>query len=235
MPNLKRVEVSVKYSEDNSGIGYISGYASTWDLVPDAYGDVVKKGAFTESLQKYYESGRSIPFLWSHQMSELSSYIGTAEAEEDEKGLKFVAKFDDTPEAQRVRQLYKDGRLAKFSFAYDTLESGPIQLADGTTANELRKLEIYEISAVLVPANSFAEVTDVKDVEVSEKAGRRNSAADEQTIRNAISLLQDILGEVVDNSADAENDNDDNANADAKDQVIVNEKAKKLLDFINNM
>lgn len=234
MPNLKRVEVPVKYNEDTSGIGYIEGYASTFDRVPDAYGDIVKKGAFTESLQHYYESGRSIPFLWSHQMNDLSSYIGICEAEEDDKGLHFIAKFDDTTEAQRIRQLYKDGRLAKFSFAYDTLESGPVQLENGVTANELRKLEIYEISAVLVPANSFAEVTDVKDINVSEKTGRRNSAADEQTIRNAIALLQEILGEVVDN-AGSENDNEDNANADAKDQVIVNEKAQKLLDFINNM
>lgn len=228
--NIKRFEVAVKYAEDAEGNGTISGYASTWDRVPDAYGDIVKKGAFAESLKKYEDSGRAIPLLWAHQMNDLKSYIGTASAHEDDRGLFFTAKFDDTEEAQRVRQLYKDGRLAKFSFAYNTLDSAPVELEDGTKANELRKLDIFEISTVLVPANDFAEVADVKQAE--EKAGRRNSAADEATIRSAITLLQEMLGEVVDN---AESENNDDDNAAAKDQVVINEKAEKLLDFINNM
>ena len=228
--NIKRFEVAVKYAEDAEGNGTISGYASTWDRVPDAYGDIVKKGAFAESLKKYEDSGRAIPLLWAHQMNDLKSYIGTASAHEDDRGLFFTAKFDDTEEAQRVRQLYKDGRLAKFSFAYNTLDSAPVELEDGTKANELRKLDIFEISTVLVPANDFAEVADVKQAE--EKAGRRNSAADEATIRTAITLLQEMLGEVVDN---AESENNDDDNAAAKDQVVINEKAEKLLDFINNM
>lgn len=226
MPTLKNAIASVKYAEDENGNGYIEGYASTWHRIPDAYGDIVAKGAFAKSLARYEETGRSIPFLWSHEMGELKSYIGTCKADEDDTGLHFIATFDDTEEAQRVRQLYKDGRMSKFSFAYDTLDSGTIELEDGTKANELRELDIFEISAVLVPANSFAEVVDVK-------AGKRNSAADEATIRNAITLLQEILGEVVDNEADSENNNEDNAKA--KDQVIVNEKAKKLLEFINNI
>jgi len=239
MPNLKKVEVAVKYAEGEDGIGYIEGYASTWDKVPDAYGDIVRKGAFAKSLQRYKESGRSIPLLWAHQMNELDSYIGTAEADEDDRGLHFIAKFDDTKEAQRIRQLYKDGRLAKFSFAYDTLDSGIVELEDGTKANELRELDIFEISCVLVPANSFAEVVDVKDSKVEEKAGKRNSAADEQTIRNAIALLQEILGEVVDNDDSSENNDEGNSKdgeSEEKDQVVINEKQKnELLNFINNM
>lgn len=237
MPNLKRVEVSVKYAETDD-IGYITGYASTFDRVPDAYGDIVAPGAFKNSLQKFKETGRSIPLLWAHQMNDLDSYIGVlTEVEEDEKGLKFTAKFDDTPEAQRIRELYKDGRLAKFSFAYDTLDSATVTLEDGTKANELRELDIFEVSCVLVPANGFAEVLDVKDAKVSEKAGKRNSTKDEQTLKDAITLLQSLLEEVVDN-ADPENIEDDNTKGGApkvEDQVIVNEKANELLKFINNM
>ena len=160
-------------------------------------------------------------------MDDLKSFIGIiTELEEDDKGLKFTAKFDDTPEAQRIRQLYKDGRLSKFSFAYDTIDSATVTLEDGTKANELRELDIFEISAVLVPANSFAEVVDIK-------SGKRNSTADEATIRNAITLLQELLGEVVDNNDSSENDADDNAAA--KDQGVVNEKAEKLLALISQI
>lgn len=226
MPKLKEAIVDVKYVEDENSNGYIEGYASTWHKVPDAYGDIVAKGAFANSLAKYEETGRSIPFLWSHEMGTLKSYIGTCKADEDDIGLHFIATFDDTEEAQRVRQLYKDGRMSKFSFAYDTLDSATVTLEDGTKANELRELDIFEISAVLVPANSFAEVVDVK-------SGKRNSTADEATIRNAIALLQELLGEVVDNNDSSENDADDNAAA--KDQGVVNEKAEKLLELISQI
>ena len=65
--------------------------------------------------------------------------------EEDEHGLKFTAEFDETPEGQRARQLVIDGRLNKFSFAYDVLDEGKVTLEDGRKANELRKLDIKEI------------------------------------------------------------------------------------------
>ena len=227
MPKLKNAVASVKYAEDEAGNGYIEGYASTWHKIPDAYGDIVAKGAFAKSLAKYEETGRSIPFLWSHEMGELKSYIGTCKADEDDIGLHFIATFDDTDEAQRVRQLYKDGRMSKFSFAYDTLDCATVTLEDGTKANELRELDIFEISAVLVPANSFAEVVDVK-------SGKRNSKRDEQTLRDAIALLQDLLGEVEDNNAGSESGTDDNAGA--KDhQDVTNEKANELLKFIEQI
>lgn len=231
MPKLKEAIVDVKYAEDENNNGYIEGYASTWHKVPDAYGDIVAKGAFANSLAKYEETGRSIPFLWSHEMGTLKSYIGTCKADEDEVGLHFIATFDDTEEAQRVRQLYKDGRMSKFSFAYDTLDSATVTLEDGTKANELRELDIFEISAVLVPANSFAEVIDVK-------SGRRNSTKDEKAIRDAIALLESLLEEVVDNNADPEDNNTDNAKGsapEAEDQVIVNEKANELLELISQI
>lgn len=234
MAKLKNMIANVKYAEDESGKGYIEGYASTWHRIPDAYGDIVAKGAFAKSLAKYEETGRSIPFLWSHEMGELHSYIGTCKADEDDIGLHFIAYFDDTEEAQRVRQLYKDGRMSKFSFAYDTIDCATVTLDDGTKANELRELEIFEISAVLVPANGFAEVLDVKGANPEEKSGKRNSARDEQAIRDVIALLQSLLGEVDDIEDDSENDGKDNSSIEEKDQAAVNEKANELLTLIEN-
>ena len=155
---IKTVDVQYK----DTGNGSIEGYASTWVRKPDSYGDVVKQGAFKKTLAEDWNGGKGIPFLWSHQMGDLKSFIGVADADEDDKGLHFIAKFDDTEEAQRVRQLYKDGRLKKFSFAYDVMDAGIITLEDGTKVNELRELKLYEISAVTVPANDTAEVVDVK-------------------------------------------------------------------------
>jgi preprotein translocase subunit SecD len=160
-------------------------------------------------------------------MDNLKSFIGTAEADEDDHGLHFVAVFDDTEEAQKVRQLYKDGRLRKFSFAFDIKDQGPVTLEDGTKANELRELDLFEISAVTVPANDDAGVVDVK-------SGRRNSKADEDKIRQAIELLQDVLGELnVEEPIEGEDEPEDNAAA--EDQKASNPKRAALLEYIKSI
>jgi len=226
-------EFNVSYKENSEGNGYIEGYASTWVREPDSYGDIVKQGAFKRTLQEWYDSGRKIPFLWSHGMDDLKAFIGSATADEDEYGLHFVAELDDTPEAQRVRELYKDGRLSKFSFAYDVLDQAQVELEDGRKANELRDLTIYEISAVTVPANDTAEVIAVKDgMEVAEvKSGRRNSAKDEDAIRQAISLLQSVL------DADQADDGEDEpkANEASEEPEASNPEKAQLLEYIKSM
>lgn len=239
-------EFNVSYKEVENGNGYIEGYASTWVREPDSYGDIVKQGAFKRTLQEWYDSGRKIPFLWSHGMDDLKAFIGSATADEDDYGLHFVAELDDTPEAQRVRELYKDGRLSKFSFAYDTLDQAQVELEDGRKANELRDLTIYEISAVTVPANDTAEVIAVKastadavitteastDYVVEVKSGRRNSAKDEDAIRQAITLLQSVLdtAEVIEDGED-----EAKANAAAEEPEQSNPAKENLLAYIKNM
>ena len=224
---MKTKQFSVKYRDD--GNGTIEGYASTWIRQPDSYGDVVKEGAFTESLKDRWNGGKGIPMLWAHQMDNLSSYIGKADADEDEKGLHFIAEFDDTEEAQRVRQLYKDGRLSKFSFAYDVLEAGPTTLEGGIKANELQKLDLYEISCVLVPANSDAGVLDIK-------AGRRNRKSDEDTIKEIISLANSLLDEAEDRDTEPEGNDEPEANSAEEEQKgAIRAEKERLLQFIKTL
>ena len=233
-------EFNVKYHDE--GNGSLEGYASTWIKKPDSYGDVVREGAFARTLEERWNGGKGIPLLWAHQMDNLKSFIGTAEAEEDEKGLHFLAQFDGTEEAQRVRELYKDGRLSKFSFAFDVRENGMVTLEDGAKANELRDLELFEISCVCVPANDDAGVVAVKSTETETKAGRRNSAKDADAIREAIAhneeankLLRGLLGELED--ADEPDDGEDKAKANGapEEPEQSNPKKERLLEYINHL
>ena len=218
-------DFDVQYKDEGNGI--IEGYASTWIRKADSWGDVVAKGAFTRTLKERWNGGKGIPFLWSHKMDDLKAFIGTATAEEDEKGLHFIAELDSTEEAQKVRQLYKDGRLRKFSFAYDVIKSGQVTLDDGAKANELQELDLYEISAVTVPANDDAGVIDVK-------AGRRNSKADEDKIKQAIELLQDVLG-LLNEENDDDGEDDPDGNAGAEDRKESNPEKKSLLEYIETI
>ena len=222
-------DFDVQYKDE--GTGSIEGYASTWIRKADSWGDVVAKGAFTKTLKERWNGGKGIPFLWSHKMDDLKAFIGTAAADEDDKGLHFIATFDGTEEAQKVRQLYKDGRLRKFSFAYDVLKSGMVTLEDGSKANELQELDLFEISAVTVPANDDASVVDVK-------SGRRNSKADEDKLKNVVTLLDEAkkaLQELLDTDDQEGGEDGTEGNAGAKDPKGSNPDKKGLLEFIKTI
>ena len=226
-------EFKVEYKD--TGNGSLEGYASTWIRRPDSYGDVVKEGAFTRTLKERWNGGKGIPLLWAHQMDSLSSYIGKADAEEDDKGLHFVASFDDTPEAQRVRGLYKDGRLSKFSFAFDVRDNGTVTLEDGTKANELRDLDLFEISCVCVPANDDAGVVAVK---AEEKSGKRNSKKDEDAIREAIASMEGAittLRGVLDEADEPDGEDESDDNPKGEDQKASNPEQERVLEYIKNM
>lgn len=118
----------------------------------------------------------------------------------------------------------KSGVVYQFSFAYDILEAGPTELEDGTKAYELRKLDLYEVSIVPIPANQNAVMTDVK-------AGRRNSKKDEDAIKEAIALLQSVLDE-----ADPEDGEDEvKANAAAEEPEQSNPEQKALQEYFKNL
>lgn len=163
----KSFDLIYEATEDVADGGEVLAYASTFDRVPDSYGDVVARGAFAKTLADWQASGNPIPLLFGHRTDDPRMNLGAViEAEEDERGLKIRARFDEENEiAQYTRKLVKEGRLTKLSFAYDTLDSAPVVLADGTRANELRELKLYEVSLVPIPANQMTEVIEAKDGE----------------------------------------------------------------------
>ena len=185
----KTFELKFKASDD----GIIEGYFSTYDETPDSYGDIIKPGAFTETIEKREASGHPFPLCFNH---DFSSIIGAVDSVEDtEKGPFIKAHFLDTQLAQDVRKMLQSGAIYQFSFAYDVLgweRPTDAQQKQGIF-NILTKLEVFEISVVTVPANQNAVVTEVKSVEPETKQGRRNRKADEEVIRNCIKSLESLL------------------------------------------
>ena len=202
----------------DEGTGTITGYFSTYDPIPDSYGDIVAPGAFTETIKAREETGHPFPLCWNHDLDQI---IGKVDSIEDtEKGPLMTASFFDTPLAQEKREIVKSGVVYQFSFAYDIEEAGSVKLEDGTKVNELRKLNLYEVSIVPIPANQNAVMTEVKaeepeisEPEVEEKSGRRNSAADADKLEQAIALIQDVLGQLDDIEEPEPEDGEDEAKA----------------------
>jgi HK97 family phage prohead protease len=220
----KYKEFAMLKSADDKEAGTISGYFSTYDRIPDCYGDVIAPGAFTETIKKRKESGHPFPLCWNHNLDMIIGMVDPDDIKDTEKGPLMTASFFNTPLAQEKRELVKSGVVFQFSYAYDVLEAGPTELEEGVKAYELKKLDLFEISIVPIPANQNAVMTDIK-------SGRRNSKADEDKIKQAISLLQSVLE--AEESDDGEDDVKANTGVEEPEQS--NPEKEDLLAYFKNL
>lgn len=214
---------TINFKADDNG--KISGYFSTYDEEPDSYGDIVAPGAFTETIKAREATGHPFPLCFNHNMD---AVIGTVDSIKDtEKGPLITASFFNTEKAQEVREMVKSGAVYQFSFAYDVKgreEPTEEQKAKGIT-NVLTKVDLYEVSVVVVPANQNAVVTDIK-------SGKRNSKKDADAIKQAITLLQGVLDNEEDDSEETEETPKANEDTTSKELEEINARKDALLSYI---
>ena len=215
--------------------GEISGYFSTYDREPDSYGDVIAPGAFADTINARKESGHPFPLCWNHDLDQIIGSVDPDNITDTDKGPLMTASFFDTPLAQEKREIVKSGVVYQFSFAYDVLEAGPVELENGVKANELRKLDLFEVSIVPIPANQNAVMTEIKAKEPEIKAGRRNSKKDADAIREAITLLQGVLGELEEADDPEDGEDEAKANGAPEEPEQSNPKKDRLLEYIKEM
>lgn len=218
--------------------GTIAGYFSTYEKTPDSYGDIITPGAFSGTIARRKETGHPFPLCFNH---DFSAVIGAVDKiEEKEIGPFIEAGFLDTQLAQDVRKMLQSGAIYQFSFAYDVLKrrDPTAEEKQAGVRNVLEELEVFEISVVTVPANQNAVATDVKSTEPDVKAGRRNSKADEDIIRQIRDLAQSLLdgeGEDITEEQDPDEEIEPEVNAAAEEQKGADnsKRAETILDKIN--
>lgn len=199
---MKIKSLPVKFKTDGLQDGQAIVYPSTFTREPDAYGDVVAKGAFARGIAKRKENGIVLPGLYGHRLDDPDFFVASAlDEEEDEHGWRVLVEFDlESPKGAQVYRLVKSGRLRELSFAYDVLDGAMVKLEDGRDAYELRDLDVFEFSFVPVGANRDTSVVAVKsavDALVDGvKAGRVLSAKNEETLRSAIDALDAALASI---------------------------------------
>ena len=217
----------------------------------DSYGDIVVKGAFSNTLSDWEASGNPIPLLFGHNMTDPDYNIGhVVSAEEDEIGLKVTAQLDlENPKAKQTYRMLKGRRINQMSFAYDVVDgqyvkgNNPDDDEDPTDeVYEIRKLKLYEVSVVTVGANQETEILAVKSLpSVAErlmadvKAGRVLSAKNEGMIRTAHDALTQVLS-ALDGTTDEQKasepgpscqQDDDIATKSDQDQTVSEEPARE--------
>lgn len=145
--------------------GTFEGYGSIFGNV-DAYGEKVVPGAFVESLAKHRREGTNVLMLWQHDPD---NPIGVWEdLAEDAKGLYGKGRLIlEIQKAREVRALMLQKAIGGLSIGYREIETEP----DGNV-RLLKKLELYEISPVVFPANRRARIEAVKFGELEALARR---------------------------------------------------------------
>jgi HK97 family phage prohead protease len=218
----KTVNVTFKAGPDDGlAEGEFLVYPSTFTKTPDSYGDVVRPGAFADTLAEWKSSGLVLPGLYGHRMDDPDYNIAFAkDTGEDEHGWWVKGQFDlESPKGPTVYRLVKGKRLNQLSFAYDVQDEGQIELEDGTKANELRKVKVYEFSFVPVGANQDTSVVAVKataDALVgSVKEGRVLAAKHIDSLRKAQEAISSVIA-----AADAQEDDQEKASG----QAVTNDE-----------
>ena len=220
--NYKTKQVDIK---SVSVTGELTGHFSTYQPVADSYGDCVAPGCFTETIKAWAEKGKFIPLVWNHNMDDPEMIIGQVDKiEDDEYGPLMTAHFYDTPKAQAARNLMKEGSVYQFSYAY-SIDSARKpdeneKAADPNINQVLEAVSLMEITITPTPAQPLAEM-------ISVKAGRRNSSKDADAIRQAITLLQGVLGELEDTDEEPRD-----SDAKSEEQDPANDEEQKKLEAL---
>jgi HK97 family phage prohead protease len=156
------VKVATKDSE-----GTFAGYGSVFGN-EDSYGDVIKPGAFKQTIKEWKAKGKYPKMLLQHGGMGVMAIDGIPigkyrHMEEDSKGLFLEGKLFaiNTERGQYINEGLQSGELDSLSIGFMTRE-----FIAGTKAGEPRRtltnIDLWEVSIVTFPANDKAVITDVK-------------------------------------------------------------------------
>ncbi|MBZ0123837.1 MAG: HK97 family phage prohead protease [Roseovarius sp.] len=156
-----RLSVPFEVKASASEAGNIEGLASPFGGSPDAYGDVIAPGAFSETLAQHRASNTRPAFLWAH---DISRPVGTwTDLSEESDGLHVAGRFNLDTEAGRDAFAHvRGGSATGLSIGYRVPPGGAVKNPDG--GRTLAKLELLEVSLVAVPAAPAAQLRQVKSI-----------------------------------------------------------------------
>ena len=167
----------------------------------DTYGDIVRPGAFTQTLAEWAAKGDDIPVIWAHQWSDPFSHIGrVVKAVETLQGLEVTGQLEDLEDNKTAAQVYrllKGRRVTQFSFAYDVGEGGWISDDEHPWGGyyELRRLDLHEVGPCLLGVNRETELLAAKaaNLATGAKAGRVLSQANYERLSAAYESIGEVL------------------------------------------
>ena len=146
-------------------LGEFSAIAAAYSI--DRDGDQIVRGAFRNTIERWQASGKRIPLHWNHSPvpKDIIGSIDPDSMREIDDGLYVRGKLDiaKSDNARDVWELVKNS-VVSLSFGY--LATDKATRNDGV--QELRELDLFEISLVSAPANADTRILSYKSADTAE-------------------------------------------------------------------
>jgi uncharacterized protein len=186
--HVERLETrfcEIRLADADAKTGHFSGYGAYF-ANEDAYGDVIARGAFAETLNEWKVAGKLPPMLLQHG----GGFLGGADdlvpvgkwdsMREDAKGLRVEGHLFamGTDRGQYIYEGLKEGVLDGLSIGFRTRD---VRMGSkpGEPERTLTNIDLVEVSIVTFPANPKARVTGVKTFTLDELRELEDSLRDE--------------------------------------------------------
>lgn len=156
-------------------------------------GRVIMQDAFAD------QDGKSVPLVWNHNHSSVDNVLGHAMLQNRDEGVYAYCYFNDTPAAQKARELVKHGDITSLSIYANQLKHNGTNVMHGI---------IREVSMVLAGANPEAFIDSV----LTHSDNGSDIFADDATIYMGLPLEHSALksdDELKDPDDDTDGDSDD--------------------------
>ncbi|AVA21191.1 phage major capsid protein [Rhizobium sp. NXC24] len=188
---IERLEFKAAFTADDAGA--IEGKA--WDFSsPDRVGDVIEPKAFVGAI------GKSLPMLFAHDQAQVLGTWDSVTVEAD--GLKVKGKMlvDDVARAKEVRALLRAKSVTGLSVGFMTKKAMP-RKGGGRTISDL---DLVEVSIVAVPAHPDAQVSQIKELEMTTAAVAENKTTETEVKAADLKAANDNIAALAKRLEDAE-------------------------------
>jgi Escherichia/Staphylococcus phage prohead protease len=167
-------------------LGEFSAIAAAYSI--DRDGDQIVRGAFRNTIERWQASGKRIPLHWNHSAvpKDIVGSVDPDSMREIEDGL-FVRGKLDIARSDNARDVWELVKNSVVSLSFGYLATDKQNREDGV--QELRELDLFEISLVSAPANADTRILSYKSVDTNTNTAEPHPAF----IRREAQLRDDKL------------------------------------------
>jgi uncharacterized protein len=193
---MDRLEFKFAPEGMDAKTGEFAGYGAVFGN-RDSHGDVIERGAFTDTLRQWEAKG-ALPVMKLMHGSAANPFSGSdlpvgkwKAMREDERGLYVEGKLSgmETDRGRYHYALMEDGALSGLSIGFRPVRHAP---GTGNIKRRLQAVNLAEVSLVPEGSNDQATITDLKAKEMTDLRDRL-AAGDRLTEREMEMLFKSAL------------------------------------------
>jgi uncharacterized protein len=148
--------------EEVTDLGDFTAIAAAWTL--DRDGDVIVKGAFRRTIDRWQQSGKQVPVHWNHSgaAADIIGTVDPASMREIDEGL-YVEGRLNLDDSEVAREAWRSMKANAMSLSFGYLVKKDRKRRYGV--RELQEIDLFEISIVPSPANADTRILSMKAAE----------------------------------------------------------------------